>query len=276
MNDEVTEDMRGFDAARLPHWSERFRFYRHPPNSLEIATWLRRFEVNDRNIASRILDNIEVVPEIEIQKAYKTCASKIHGWNSIKKIQKGRTFIVGFGGAGESGNAMVRIFREANGLSNKKFDHLFCTASELPAKRLVANDRIVFVDDFSGSGKQINDIWPVLEELIASEAECYLILTAMTSVAKDRVRGIKRLKLLVGKTIKSDENIFNAECNLFSLGELKKILSYCKIADKRNPKGFGECGLLFILSHKTPKNSIPVLHANHSKWTGLFPRYLNV
>ncbi|MFT3987253.1 hypothetical protein [Aestuariivirga sp.] len=275
MIDQDVEDC-GCDAAQLSGWAERFRYYRHPPNSGEISSWLLRFGKKDRDVACRMLDHVEVVSEIEIQKAYKSCASKIPGWSSIKKNNGSRTFIVGFGKAGESGDAMVRLFREANGLSNKKFDHLFCAASELPGKLLTAFDNVIFVDDFSGSGKQIQEVWPVLEELIASEAKCYLILTAMTTVAKNRVSKIKRLKIVVGKVIKNNKNIFDAGCDIFSSKEKERILAYCRIADKRNPKGFGECGLLYVLSHKTPNNSIPILHANHAKWIGLFPRYLNV
>jgi hypothetical protein len=59
------------------------------------------------------------------------------------------------------------------------------------------------------------------------------------------------------------------------VGDRDNLLPYCDRADKKNPRGFGECGLLYVLCHKTPNNSIPILYANHSQWVGLFPRNLN-
>jgi len=42
---------------------------------------------------------------------------------------------------------------------------------------------------------------------------------------------------------------------------------------KENPMGFGDCGLVVVFQHRPPNNTIPILHEDHSKWTGLFPRY---
>jgi hypothetical protein len=262
------------NEARIEEWLSRFCFYRHPPNRNSVEQWLARFAENDRDIGARLLDCVEVVPEIDIQKGYKKCAGQIPGWNRGAP-KKGKWLIVGFGNAGESGAAMVRSFREANGLANRKFDKLFCTARDLPSQKLTAQDTVIFVDDFSGTGKQIMEVWPTLEELIASDAKRYLILTAITSAAYDRISTIDGLEVMADKMIKDEDNIFARSCNFFSIKEKAVLLSYCKKADRRHPKGFGDCGLLYILSHKTPNNSVPILHANHQKWIGLFPRYLN-
>ena len=36
--------------------------------------------------------------------------------------------------------------------------------------------------------------------------------------------------------------------------------------------GFNECGLLLVLSHNTPNNTLPVIWEDTSKFRGLFPR----
>jgi hypothetical protein len=28
-----------------------------------------------------------------------------------------------------------------------------------------------------------------------------------------------------------------------------------------------------VFQHRSPNNSIPILHADHERWTGLFPRH---
>ena len=66
------------------------------PEKITTPEWLERFNEVDRGIACRILDHVEVVPELQIQKNYKSCAAKIPGWHTIKSNKKKRMFIVGF------------------------------------------------------------------------------------------------------------------------------------------------------------------------------------
>ena len=44
-----------------------------------------------------------------------------------------------------------------------------------------------------------------------------------------------------------------------------KLLHYGKIADKHNPRGFGDCGFVVVFQHRPPNNSIPILHADQSQ-----------
>ena len=69
------------------------------------------------------------------------------------------------------------------------------------------------------------------------------------------------------------DNVFSDKCKHFTNADRAKLLNYGKIADKRNQMGFGDCGFVIVFQHRPPNNSIPILHADHSKWTGLFPRH---
>lgn len=78
---------------------------------------------------------------------------------------------------------------------------------------------------------------------------------------------------LCGTTLQPADNIFSPLCQHFAETEKTALLKYCRQADRSNPKGFGECGLLVVIAHRCPNNAIPVLHANHGDWQGLFPRH---
>jgi hypothetical protein len=264
------------DDARIAGWVDHFRFYRAPPDRNAINAWMSLFRHRDRDVAARILDCIDVVSEQSIQRGYKQALALIPGWSKEANARKGRWLFVGFGGAGESGQSMVRIFREANKLSFAKYDGLFCTVLELASNQLTAEDTVVFIDDFSGSGGQVCAKWPVLAELIGAYAQTYLILTAVTEEGLARITEETSLKVIATIEISKAENIFRANNPRFNQNEQTTLLRYCRKADNKNPKGYGQCGLLYVLSHKTPNNSIPILHANHSRWKGLFPRYLEV
>jgi hypothetical protein len=262
------------DETRLDEWDRTFRFYREPPTNAAIEQWLARFRPADRDAAARVLDCVEVISESKIQEGYKTALQSIAGWHKNAASREGKWVFTAFGKPGESGLSMLRIFREANGLTRAQYDDLFRHVPEIPKLKLTAADTIILVDDFSGSGKQICRRWPQLLELIASEARCFIVLTAATATAKDKIERETELEVLTQTIIQVNENIFSDRCSRFNAEEKRTLLRYCKLADAKNPRGFNEGGLLYVLSHKTPNNSIPILHTNHNRWVGLFPRNL--
>ncbi|SRR6266436_708685 len=264
------------DKHRIGEWIGRFRFYRAPPDEPAIVAWLARFGDADKDLAARILDCVEVISEATIQKAYKQALESVEGWHRDGAQRDGRWVFTGFSGPGESGMAMLRVFREANRLTEAKYNRLFVSMIDIPSLRLSAEDTVVLVDDFAGTGRQICRRWPTLTELIASDARCLLVLTAATVEALEKIRASTELEIFSQHEIQKNENVFSTECRRFSTGDRNAILTYCSRADQKNPRGFGDCGLLYVLSHKTPNNSIPVLHANHHRWVGLFPRSLQM
>ena len=169
---------------------------------------------------------------------------------------------------------MLRLFREANGLTAHRWNNFFVSQVELPRLRLSARDNVAFVDDFAGTGCQMVGYWPILEELIAAEAKCYLLLTALTTRAAESIGNETELIVRADRTLGLEANVYSAESGIFNPEEMRILDSYGRAAWQQHPRGFGACGLCFVLSHKTPNNTIPVLHANHDDWKGLFPRHL--
>lgn len=260
---------------KIDQWFDRFRFYRHSPSREQIGAWLNRFAEKDKPFASILLDNVQLMSEADILRGYREALEAVPGWNRKKSKRKGKWVFAGFGDAGESGAEMLRKFREANNLASQRFDYLFSSPTELPSKQLSGEDTVVFVDDFSGTGDQISKFWGKHAEFAAG-ARAFLVLTAATQNAINRIVEMEYLhELLVSRVLGTEDDIFAGACTLISDEEKKRLLGYCKKADKSKPKGFGECGLLFVLSHKTPNNSIPILHANKRSWVGLFPRYIH-
>ncbi len=262
------------DDARMAQWAKRFRYYRQPPDIEAIDSWLSSFKGDTKDVAARILDCVEVISDAQIQAGYRSSLEQIPGWVRTKRERDGAWYFAGFGFAGESGQAMVRTFREANKLNDTRQDDLFCTIADIPSKKLTAADTIIFIDDFCGTGTQICTRWDTIGMLIGSDAECHLIVTAATDDAIAKIEDKTPLKVHAHIHIHPNENFFSERCTRFTPAEKNAIFPYCKIADAKNPRGFRDAGLLYVLNHKTPNNSIPILHANHSQWTGLFPRYL--
>ncbi len=260
--------------SREQGWLDRFRYYRDPPDMAAIANWISLFEGDDEELARKVLDHVVVVSEREIQQGYSAALAALPGWTERQPEDAGRWRFVGFGRTGESGPAMVRIFREANDLALARFDHLFCDLSDLPSLKLTALDTVVFIDDFSGTGRQVCKRWPIISELVASEATCHLILSAVTDTAARAITERTQLNLHASIYLNEDANVLAPSCSVFDADEKGALIKYGEKADTKWPEGYGKSGLLFVLSHKTPNNSLPILHVNEPHWRGLFPRYL--
>ena len=260
--------------SQIRNWLKRFSCYRLPPTRETLLRWLERFDYEHLSIAHRILDQVVVVSELEIQQGYRRGLGSLDGWSKSAANRSNRWFFVGVGGAGESGPAMLRSFREANGLTSEVWNKFFVTQVELPRLRLSARDNLVFVDDFAGTGSQVVRYWPTLQELVASEVKCYLLLTAITEWAKQTLERETEIQVRADRILGMEWNVYTKECGIFSEEEWSVMDDYGTIAWANCPRGFGGCGLCFVLSHKTPNNSIPILHANHEGWIGVFPRNL--
>ena len=102
-------------AGRVAGWLSRFRFYRASPDENALRDWIERFKPTHRDLAARILDSVEIKSEEEIQLGYRDALASLPGWHTNGSRRKGTWVFVGFGKtAGESGQSMLRLFREAS------------------------------------------------------------------------------------------------------------------------------------------------------------------
>jgi hypothetical protein len=261
-------------SDKCAKWVENFRFYRDPPTKIKLKNWLAYFEQAHFLVAAKVLDNVMIIGEPQIQQGYRDLLKNLVGWDPNPIKRTGRWYFVGFGKPGESGPAMLRLFRQANDLAYSRFDDLFHSLRDLPSLKLTANDHIVFVDDFSGTGRQVTKMWPRVAEMVASEATCYLILTAVTIIAEEIISKNTDLRVFASERLGPERALFHKDNTAFSDEEREIVEKYCRIADSVNPKGYGNLGILFVLAHSTPNNSLPILHVDRPEWKGLFPRYL--
>lgn len=262
------------DARRFNQWLGRFAGYRNPVTQRMIELWLQQFDPADQDLAARILDAVLFITTQNIHTNFRQLLSALHGWDRAKKNRKGRWFFVPFSGSvGESGDSMVHSFRMANSMTKKRYSELFIHRSELMTQNPGPDDTVVLVDDFAGTGKQACEAWEMFEELITGGPRIVLMLIAATETALNRIADETDMEPICATTLTTKDDVFRAECQCFNDAEKNAILNYCTKADPGRPRGWGNCGLLVVLAHQTPNNSIPILHASQNHWFGLFPRH---
>ncbi len=275
------------DAKRYNRWIATFGSYRGGITTPIIESWFDNFEDADQDLGARILDTVEYYGQSQIHAAYRQALTGLPGWHRLSSKRDGKwRFAAMSGSAGESGDAMLHHFRVANRLDTKAFNELFVSRSDLfrqpllpdtDPQKLGEDDIVVLLDDFSGTGTQVCKAWNDPETsfgaLLAGVGTVYLILVAASKAAGRRISHETTLSLSPAHWLHESDNVFSEKCKHFTAADRDRLLHYGRIADKQNPMGFGDCGFVVVFQHRPPNNSIPILHADHPKWTGLFPRH---
>jgi hypothetical protein len=258
----------------MAQWTGLFSAYRYPVSEQRIGLWLDQFSNGDRDLAARILDCADFVTHQQMTTAFRSILKGLKGWDFDSKRRAGKwRFVSLSSSAGESGDSMLHQFRVANGLDKKRYAELFIWKSDLLRENLGAEDTVVFVDDFAGTGTQACTAWKEnIEELLPGEPNVYLVLVASSVAARQRIGAETKLTVVPYITLSAQDDLFSHRCRHFNPAEKAKLLDYCKRADKKAPKGFGNCGFVIVFAHRCPNNTIPILHVQHNNWEGLFPR----
>jgi len=100
-----------------------------------------------------------------------------------------------------------------------------------------------------------------------------LMVVAASKRAQTEIGNRTDVQLMAHYNLTDGDNLFSDKCLHYSDDEKNTILSYCNEHFPDKPKGYGDCGLIFVMHHDCPNNSIPILHShNKNKWHPLFPR----
>lgn len=263
------------DLARKQIWQGRFSHYRYPPSIDEINAFLKQFGRAHKDVAARLLDSVEVVTRVQIEQAFQTLMANLPGWHRLKTRRSGKWRFVPYSfSSGESGDQMIAAFRQAMGMKHKAFDELFIHPRDLVDQKLRGEDIVVLVDDFSGSGDQARRSWNELfKELVGGVGTVYLLVVAATAKAQEVIKNNTDLQVMCHYNLVGADDFFSEECTHFTKEDKSAILQHCTEHFPGEPRGYGDCGLLFVLQHDCPNNSIPLLHKHRpNKWTPLFSR----
>ena len=262
------------DETRIEAWATRFSGYRQEVTVDRIQSWLGQFDANSQDVAARLLDAVQFITHEDIEAKFKHLLAGLPGWHRSSRRRKGKWRFVPFSrGEGESGNLVLARLRTAAGLEADDHSELFINKRDLPLEELEADDTVVFVDDFAGTGKQVCDCWhDFMAELLPGEPSAFLVLIAVGASAIERIQDETELQIASSISLDDSDGLFSTKCRHFNTSEKATLQSFCEKADRRYPLGFGNCGFVIVLAHKTPNNSLPVLHVRNSRWKGLFPR----
>jgi hypothetical protein len=208
-----------------------------------------------------------------------------------------RTRFLALGNPSESGTHLLYWFRQENRLPRELFVHPYELADRSlddPGAGLAdpGIQRLVFVDDFCGSGSQAagmaKTLLPLLRRL-ATTSETLLDISYLVLFAN--VSGIQHVREharfdSVESIFELDDTykVFSERARQFSTPhegiskETARIVAetYGKELSPKWPLGFRDGQLLLAFHHNIPNNSLPIIWAGgpeHEGWHGVFRRF---
>lgn len=211
--------------------------------------------------------------------------------NRLYDQQLNQVRFLGMGNPSESGTHLLYYFRQENALHPNLFVHSHDLFDGTPSAPRIAKgiQRIVFLDDFCGSGSQaIRYSKRLLPRLREAKKKLHLsyfpLFATMHGLAKvrehkqfDQVETLCELDDSFKAVSPGSRYFRDCPADIDAAFALKICQHYGGLLDSNNPLGFGGCQLLLGFSHNIPNNSLPIFwHPGSSTlaWSPVFPRHL--
>ena len=204
------------------------------------------------------------------------------------------TRFIGFGNPAESGTHILYDFRLANNLPIEyflSFEELFSADSKDNDWSDLSIKRVVFIDDFCGTGNQATDVavkyLPVMRQAadrseVAIEVWYLTMLGTIDGLARvradapfDRVDAVSELDDTYKAFGPRSQLFMNPPQDIETTVAEEVSRHYGHHLVPSDPLGYGDCQLLLGFRHNVPDNTLPIFWADTSldhPWSPIFPR----
>ena len=233
-----------------------------------IVRWLAQFSKKSRPVAAKSLEVLTYFSTSNIRKMTSELVDCVY--QEYPSVSKKHIYFVPIGGAGAGSQVIARVLR---GIAKVPAG---CVVTMLDVEGIAAEQMkvVVLVEDFSGTGKQIDEWWPVVEGIfLPKNADIVLGLLVINYRARTRLAPVFK-RILAVADLERQHDVFDAKCTKFSRAEKNALLAACRSTgcSSRFLKGFGDSGLLVVFKHGCPNNSLPILWYSQGAWHNLFQR----
>jgi hypothetical protein len=241
-------------------------------NINKVEKWSAQFGQGNQELVLKILSNINYFSGPRIRRMVEELVESV--CDLLKLSEPKRILFVPIGELYEGSAVLARALRGYRNIQPKQIKH----QTELAAIQNRNNIRaIVFLDVFSGTGRQICDWWTNMETLLLplehKSIKIVLGILAMNYKARDNLKSIPAEKLHVSY-LGIKNNVLSDKSKAFLESEKNLIKKFCKktACSRKYLYGMGECGLLVAFKHGCPNNSLPILWYKSDRWENIFLR----
>jgi len=181
---------------------------------------------------------------------------------------------VSVGHPAKSGDLIGYFFRKNNHIPSDQFVRF----EDIPWLACRTEQVLVFLDDFSGSGRQAERLWhSIKEQLNGIEIKASFVYATITSLNRARKRlQSTRLELESVYEFGSEQTVFSDDSIILPDKAMREqarqiSLKYGARVYPSHPLGYSESACLLGFFYSTPNNTLPIFWASTSSWRPLLP-----
>lgn len=247
---------------------------------VDIVNWIMQFDVEDNDLAIRIVRHLNVIGYDDLVNALSVAYSKLARKAKEKgtSIQPRNTLFAGIGGSGKSGSMIEYHLRMVNDKISEE-NYLSDESMPLIKKGLVEN--IVLVDDILMSGNQsAKEIKKITEQLTPLGVKNIFLLTALgmrQGLAK--VYNETKAHTFSAFEYDSEDTAVCLDSRFYDgvpfeqrSSMRSRLEQYGRSCAPKTPLGYSGLGTLIAFYYNTPNSTLPVVWSDSNSWMPLFKR----
>lgn len=241
-----------------------------------LVQWLRQFPKDRRWEILSLLNYIRFVTAEQTDQLILAGHTQVLERLEEAGIQPSQIIYVSFDAAGSSSHVMLNMLRDRENLSRRSGGLLHSNDGDkmTTLSSQIGSGAVIYVDDFSGSGRQFkrnrNAIYPHIagnfSEFFLATCICEEALEILEELGVEPVPGIVHYK---------NERPLHQDSTILDPQEKAQIIDVCRTIHPQQGLGFRRLATMVVLDRNAP-NTTPLLFRgslHQHPYRGIFPRW---
>jgi hypothetical protein len=254
-----------------------FRHYQPQPVTIRsIWLWLRQFPLNVRFELLSLLSYVIFVSQRQTEGFLEQRNAEVLSRLAEEGLGPENIIYVELDTAGSSSGVMLNVLRDRQNLERRRSKFISTRDGDLMTQysNTLETGAVVYVDDFSGSGRQFLRNRKRIAPFITGNFAEFFVAACICEEAIDAIEpsGVVPLPGMVH--LKSERPLHD-ECTLLSPSVKERLISISEGIHRRHGIGFLRMATMVILARNAP-NSTPLLLRGSLRQRpikGVFPRW---
>jgi hypothetical protein len=254
----------------------RFRDYKpQPVTHTSFKKWFRQFDEQDRSALRVLLNKIVYLTEQEVESALVELNDALLNRLGALGIASEKTIYVQIHEAGSSSPVMLNKIRDRSLLEKRHC--VFLDSHDVLTLHKKTNEleegAIVYVDDFTGTGRQFCTTRDHMKDSIVGSFAEFLLVPVVCEEALYEL-GKRDIEAYAKYIHSKAERPLHENSTILDPSTKGRLRSLCKEINPRGGLGFKQSATMVILYNNSP-NLVPSIlrgSINQRPWKGLVPR----
>ena len=260
-------------------WLAYWRLREYEPNKgklspLRVANWVNQYPESIRDDVARLAAGLEYISKNRLIQDLKRLNARIEALLDADGISTKNIVYVSIDDPASSSPAMCKLLRDQGGLPNAKFVPSTSGLQIHKLTKTLESGAIVYVDDFSGTGKQFVSARDNVRDNISGNFSEFFLLSRICEEALEVVKA-QEVQPIYGKQHTRAERPLHSECVLLSEIERKRLVEILNEKWRDGSLGYMKLATNIVFYHAAP-NTTPMLFRGDKEqrpMIGIVPRW---